>query len=414
MLRRIGPDNSPRVRLGRLRSNLNLGSDQTVEAGLVLYLKILVVHPRMSIMGGGERVVIHSILAASKAGHDVSLLSEEFDKRAFEDFFACFGLFKKVTLVPFPRFMPNLGRRFLLYDRLYYYQRQFRKSIPGSEKFELVLGTQDVGYVPSISVPTVQYCYFPEYFEHLRTSPSSPLWRLYYRPARFYYRNRVRRVDGLLSVSDFTRVFVWKIWGRDSETLYPPCPIELYVGRTSRREDLVISVGRIVREKRIHLFIEIARKLPTVKFIVIGSVADENSDYYRWLESRSPENVSFVLAPLRKVKDILTRAKVYVHSAENEHFGITIVEAMAAGCVPVVHDSGGPREIVSEDVGYRWSKVDEAAKQIAQILGDDVLRETLSKAAASRAMLFSPEHFEKRIESLFSRYQNQRHTLLPQ
>jgi len=37
-----------------------------------------------------------------------------------------------------------------------------------------------------------------------------------------------------------------------------------------------------------------------------------------------------------------------------EHFGITTVEAMAAGCVPLVYDSGGQAEIVSSGYnGYR-------------------------------------------------------------
>ena len=59
-------------------------------------MRILVVHPRMSIMGGGERVAIHSMLAGMNMGHEVTLLSEEFDVQRFEDFFGCYGLFEKV------------------------------------------------------------------------------------------------------------------------------------------------------------------------------------------------------------------------------------------------------------------------------------------------------------------------------
>ncbi len=51
-------------------------------------MRILVLHPRMSIKGGGERVAIHSLNAALKAGHEVCLLSEEFDQAAaaFHDY----------------------------------------------------------------------------------------------------------------------------------------------------------------------------------------------------------------------------------------------------------------------------------------------------------------------------------------
>src|SRR2546430_6792792 len=43
-----------------------------------------------------SRVAIHSMLAGMNMGHEVTLLSEEFDVQRFEDFFGCYGLFEKV------------------------------------------------------------------------------------------------------------------------------------------------------------------------------------------------------------------------------------------------------------------------------------------------------------------------------
>src|SRR5712691_4000915 len=360
-------------------------------------MKILLVHPRLSVKGGGERVAIHSILAATRAGHEVSLLSEEFDESSFEDFYDCPGLFDKVDRSYYPAFKPVLGPRVLLYQRLVYHWRRIRKAV-SRDSFDIVLSTQDIGYVPSTRAPVAQYCYFPKYFSHLQAS-SSPIWRLYYRPASAYYRNRVRRVRILLSVSDFTRGFVEKKWERDSRTVYPPCPVETFseLSKVQPREDLVVTVGRIVPEKRFHLFIELARIVPKTRFVAIGSLSNEASSYYERLKSTAPENVSFVLSPLRKVKDLLGRAMAYVHCAENEHFGITIVEAMAAGCVPIVHDSGGPREIVTSDVGFRWSNLSAAARQIAILAEQDDLRRELSATASARARQFRPEVFESEM-----------------
>src|SRR5437773_7000176 len=271
-------------------------------------MRILVVHPRMSIMGGGERVAIHSMLAGMTMGHEVTLLSEEFDVQRFEDFFGCHGLFENIRILSYPCFKPLIRSWALLYQRLYYYQTQFRKTLSGKNQFDIVLSTQDVGYVPSTRAPVVQYCYFPEYFSHLQAS-SSPMWRLYYRPASAYYRNRVRRVRVLLSVSDFTRGFVQRKWGRDSTTVYPPCPVEAYsnLSRVQPRENLVVTVGRFVPEKRFHIFVEFARMVPGTRFVAIGSLSDGNSAYYELLRRLAPENVSFVLSPLRKVKDLLGR-----------------------------------------------------------------------------------------------------------
>src|SRR6267143_303695 len=365
-------------------------------------MKVLLIHPRLSVKGGGERVAIHSILAATKAGHEVSLLSEEFDEASFADFYGCPGLFDKVDRFYYPAFKPVLGPRFLLYQRLIYHWLRIRKAV-SRDSFDIVLSTQDIGYVPSTQAPVIQYCYFPEYFSHMQTG-SSPVWRLYYRPASTYYRNRVRRVGILLSVSDFTRGFVAKKWERDSKTVYPPCPVEDYSEFTNvkSRENLVVTIGRIVPEKRFHLFIELARIVPKTRFVAIGSLSDETSAYYDQLKKSAPENVSFVLSPLRKVRDILGRALAYVQCAEDEHFGITIVEAMAAGCVPIVHDSGGPKEIVTSDVGFRWSNLSVAARQIVMLAENDSLRRELSATASVRARQFRPEVFESEMTRILT------------
>ncbi len=109
---------------------------------------------------------------------------------------------------------------------------------------------------------------------------------------------------------------------------------------------------------------------------------------------------------MKKETGLLAKAKVYVHCAQNEHFGITIVEAMAAGCVPVVHNSGGPKEIVSDDVGFRWSDLDEAAGQVRRAMEDDELRQSLSRAAVAKSVSYRPEVFESRLARVYAEYED--------
>ncbi len=59
--------------------------------------------------------------------------------------------------------------------------------------------------------------------------------------------------------------------------------------------------------------------------------------------------------------DLLKRAKLYLHTMEGEHFGISIVEAMAMGCLPIVHDSGGMKEFVPAQ--FRYLNVEQAAEK---------------------------------------------------
>ncbi len=358
----------------------------------------------MSVKGGGERVAIHSMLAGLRAGYSVSLVSEAFDADDFEDFFGCQGLMSKVNWIQYPAFTPKLNKSLLLYQRLVYHGSSIRRVLSHRADFDLVLGTQDVGYVPSVRIPVIQYCYFPEYFSHLEARPESSLWRLYYWPASRLYRSKVARVSRLLATSNYTQGFVKSKWGRDSETLYPPCPTELYSSRILPKEDMVITVGRIVPEKRMNLFIEIARKLPTCRFVVVGSIDEQRSEYYASLKRTATSNVSFVLSPLRKAWELLARSKVYVHCTLNEHFGITVVEAMAAGCVPVVHDSGGPKEIVPSQVGYRWTNTQDAADRISDLLRNDGLRRRLAVEASRRAEIFGTEAFEANMSRILQQY----------
>ena len=73
----------------------------------------------MGVKGGGERVAIHSITATLKAGHEVSLVSEEFDQRSFEDFFGCNGLFDGIERLSYPAFSPTIKKADSSYTRGY-------------------------------------------------------------------------------------------------------------------------------------------------------------------------------------------------------------------------------------------------------------------------------------------------------
>jgi len=97
---------------------------------------------------------------------------------------------------------------------------------------------------------------------------------------------------------------------------------------------------------------------------------------------------------------------VYLHTTLNEGFGIAIVEAMAAGLVPVVHKSGGPWidifEKKQEIYGYAFETAEEAAQDVTNILNSKALRQNLTEAVAERAQGFSVVRFRSRMASIVS------------
>src|SRR5207249_4930472 len=81
-----------------------------------------------------------------------------------------------------------------------------------------------------------------------------------------------------------------------------------------------------------------------------------------------------------------------------EHFGITTVEAMSAGCVPVVVNKGGQPEIVEHGVsGFVWNTADELQDYTSRLMSDESLWQEMSQAAALRAQKFSRRAFLERF-----------------
>jgi glycosyltransferase involved in cell wall biosynthesis len=82
------------------------------------------------------------------------------------------------------------------------------------------------------------------------------------------------------------------------------------------------------------------------------------------------------------------------HPELAEHFGMVTVEAMAAGCVPVVINKGGQPEIVEHGVnGFLWNTLAELRDYTLMLAGDEKLLARMSEAARSRANRFSRKNF---------------------
>lgn len=113
--------------------------------------------------------------------------------------------------------------------------------------------------------------------------------------------------------------------------------------------------------------------------------------------------------PRDELKTLYAKAKIFWHAAGlgedehrapelAEHFGITTVEAMAGGCVPVVIRKGGQPEIVEHGVsGFLWDTIEELHTYTQRLMSDEALRLKMSAAAFTRAQRFSRSRFVDKI-----------------
>jgi glycosyltransferase involved in cell wall biosynthesis len=82
-----------------------------------------------------------------------------------------------------------------------------------------------------------------------------------------------------------------------------------------------------------------------------------------------------------------------IHTMEDEHFGIAVAEMVRAGCIPLVHDSGGPVEIVGGLSELRFRSVEEGAAALRKIIQDATLQDRLRSTLAQQRDRFSVEAF---------------------
>ena len=164
------------------------------------------------------------------------------------------------------------------------------------------------------------------------------------------------------------------------------------------KRNLVVTVGRAIPAKRLELFWKAASLCPEYEFAMLLTQDPGLVEYSKSLSRESPANGRTIFnPPMETYHKLLGEAKVYLHLMKGEHFGITIVEAMSAGCVPVVHDSGGSKEIVSGEIGFRWQNLEEIPSMIEQAMEDSP-----SSVCRLRAEDFRFETFEKKLSEVFS------------
>jgi glycosyltransferase involved in cell wall biosynthesis len=215
------------------------------------------------------------------------------------------------------------------------------------------------------------------------------------------------RPSFLLTNSTFTQQVIGKYLKREALVLHPPVDVQTYTCHNIDRENLVVTVSKFTPKRMLRRIPLIARNTENAKFVVAGA-ADAYStatiqDLTRLIDKCGVrDRVSLCPnIPRSALIDLLSSAKVYLHVMPSDHFGISIIEAMAAGCVPVVHGSGGPwLDILAQqqgEMGFGYWTIEEAARHINAVMADKNHWRKLSSAACERSKEYSRQKFQKKL-----------------
>lgn len=231
---------------------------------------------------------------------------------------------------------------------------------------------------------------------------------------------KLKKYNHVVCNSYFTKGFIDKNFNISSEVIYPP--VDVTQIKPSTKEKIILSVGRFSagqlhpkkQEVLIEVFKELYRKEPDWKLYLAGQAKKADEKYLRLLKKNSRGYGIKIMEnmPFDDLKSLYSKASIYWHATgfgedehkfpeKMEHFGISTVEASAAGAVPIVIGYGGQKEIIEDNKnGLLWITKAQLFEQTMLIIKNDKLRQKLSRAAVINSRRFGTEKFIKSYEEI--------------
>jgi GT2 family glycosyltransferase/glycosyltransferase involved in cell wall biosynthesis len=386
----------PFLKTGAERPNLIPSSPATAVAADSGIPRVVIFTPYNITPGGGERYIL-TIAEAFRGVAQVTLLTPK----------------------PFSRTrILTMGREFGL--ALDHIELVCLDKIDDRPAFDLafVVGNEIYPSVSRMAARNIFICQFPFPIENNNYTRSvRPFWDEY---------------DLVLTYSSFVRRHVLELAGSlklhplPIEILCPPVPL-MAAGRHKRAQ--ILHVGRFFAGghcKRQDVLIAAFRALITsgvrAELHLVGSIhpeAEHRAYYARLVEIARGLPVHFhANCSAEMLAELYSDSQVYWHATgfgrdvdsephKAEHFGISVIEAMSAGCIPVVFAAGGPAEVVEEGVtGFQFRTLEELCDRTRKLLEQTSSKElaAISSAAVEAARSYGDGIFKANVQKLAARF----------
>lgn len=225
------------------------------------------------------------------------------------------------------------------------------------------------------------------------------------------------RINKIVCNSHFTKSFVDKEYGVNSIVIYPP--VDIRKVKPKRKTNSILFVGRfsqLTQAKNQHVLIRNFKKFYDKGFadwelILAGGVEVGVGNYLEKLKDFSKGYpVRIVKSPtFKELLMLYGQAKIFWSAVgfgvnedkepeKVEHFGISVVEAMAGGSIPIVYNGGGHKEIIKEAInGFLWGKEGQLVKKTIALVKEPAKIRKMSLTAIHASRKFGYERFEAQV-----------------
>jgi len=239
----------------------------------------------------------------------------------------------------------------------------------------------------------------------------------------FVFLFKKSRVSKIICNSRFTKHYIDKKFKVDSYVLYPPATTN--EGNLPDKENIILTVGRFSilpngsDFKKLEFLAKSFKKFQKKRLkgwslAIVTSVPPELKEKFAEFEKKAKSTHIRIYrnSPFDEIVSLYSRAKIYWHASgfmedlekhpeRAEHFGISTVEAMSYGQVPIVINAGGqPEIVVDNDNGFLWDTEEELLSHTHKVAVDKELLENLSKRAIDTSKNFSEERFCEELNHL--------------
>ncbi len=202
-----------------------------------------------------------------------------------------------------------------------------------------------------------------------------------------------RKPDILIANSKVIQQRIKRYYQRHSVVIYPPIALPS-INIHKKKQDYYIYVGRLVKQKGVHLLVDTFNQLDQ-KLVIIGVGAEE-----RALKVKANSNITFLGFVNEKTKyQKLQSAKAYINCSIEEDFGIAPIEALACGTPVIAYRSGALKETIAENTtGIFFDE--HSSKSLKQAINRFQTMPFSTKSCRTAASRYAPQEFEKQFKNI--------------
>jgi len=354
-------------------------------------MKALFLNPYLNTLGGGEKYMLDISYVLHTLGYDIYFVWN--DTTLKEEIIDRFG---------------DKYRYINMYTKWHSYS-PINRALE-SRTFDVVFYQPDGSYPLSLAKKNFALLQVPNLD---LVQPTSILQRL-----------KKKRWNPIFNSHFVKRFFIKNDRAINGPVVYPAISDTFFSSPTKKKH--IVSVGRFFQhlhakkqETLIKAYIFACEKYPQFNkytLFLVGTSLPQDEQYVRYLRKISSRHSNIHIETnytYQQLQKLYSETQFYWHATgygesetknpqKMEHFGISTVEASAAGAVPVVIGLGGQKEIVKNGVnGLLWTTKAELFENTLNLINNPAKLEQLSKRAVQNSKRFSEEVFFKEYEKIF-------------